>query len=202
MRTLLLLLALLYGQSAWSGALHAQVWYRDINCPTRLNDEVNDYQPVIHENARFWSQWDSESKSYPLPPHNWYRAYPVSSITSEDNGLRWHNARILVHCFEEKTIYYTRFHYHQVGSSGRVEILQCKPGGGTDPFLNEPYSTAYDPYATSGPGEAVASDCAGGGGDGSEGGANCQSVFVSIEISHDGGATWVPYWDGWVLFCE
>ncbi|HEX8273359.1 MAG TPA: hypothetical protein VF615_12020 [Longimicrobiaceae bacterium] len=198
MRKLLLLL-LLSGQFAWAGALNAQVWYRDINCPTRLNDEVNDYQPVTHENGRFWSQWDSEVKSYPLPSKNWYRAYPVSSINSDDNGLRWHNARILVHCYEEKTIYYTRFHYHQIGSAGRVEILQCKADGGVDPFLNEPYSTTYDPYATAGPAGVVASDCSGDGGDT---GAGCPSLFVTIEISYDGGSTWEPYWQGWVIFCD
>lgn len=184
----------------WANGLAAQVWFRDINCPTALNDKVNDYQPVTHDGAKFWSEWVSVSLDYPLPSRNWYRAQPYSTILSDNGGLRWHDARIQVHCYEERTIYYERFHYHQVNSSGRTEIVQCTTGSSPDPFLNDPSGTAYDPYAASDLADATSSDCTGGAGGST--GRSCSSAYVIIEVSHDGGLTWQTYWEGWSTVCS
>jgi hypothetical protein len=207
MRQLLLVLFLL-AHSTWTSSLQAQEYeeYGDIHCPTALNTHFNNYQPVRHDGASFWSEWRAELVEqgfpYPLPSYAWYKAYPKSPILSENGGLRWHDARILVHCFATRpSVGVVMLHYHQVDSSGRTEIVRCTSGSGPDPFERDPYGAAYDPYAASAPGDALATDCTGGGMPGT-GSGGCQSVFLIIEVSYDGGNTWTSVWEGWGTVCS
>ncbi|MFL5541929.1 MAG: hypothetical protein ACJ8J0_23275 [Longimicrobiaceae bacterium] len=63
----------------------------------------------------------------------------------------------------------------------------------------------YDPYDTFDPEEsgncAIGSngDGAGDNGGGDDGG--CPMEYVYVEISYDGGATWVVLWEGWAEVC-
>jgi hypothetical protein len=199
-----LLLAHLIGSFLWADSLRAQVVETfNINCPTGLNTRFNDYQPVEHDGAYFWSEWMAEVQTgYPLPSYAWYRASPNSTLISQDGGLRWYDARIQVHCFATRSLLATVLHYHQVGSTGRTEIIQCKSSGGSstpiDPFQNDPYNTEYDPYTSAGS-YTDTSECTG---NSPDGGGDCQQVFVTVEVSYDGGNTWETWWEGWATVCQ
>jgi hypothetical protein len=63
----------------------------------------------------------------------------------------------------------------------------------------------YEPYD---PDYGGSDDCggsgSGGGGDGGSGagsGSGCRTEYVYVEVSHDGGATWVTYWEGYATVC-
>jgi hypothetical protein len=208
----LLLAALLCGQFYCATTLRAQAnsyyppiageYYEiaDIACPTGLNTHFNDYQPVRHEGAEFWSEWMSESRTYPLPSKNWYTATPSSTLVSGDNAVRWFDARILVHCFTTRTMYGITFHYHQIGSSGRTEIIQCTNG---DPRLivAEPYDP-YDPGYVGRGDDCSVREGSGGGGGGGGGSGACVQEYVYIEVSYDEGKTWHVIWEGYATVCE
>jgi hypothetical protein len=57
----------------------------------------------------------------------------------------------------------------------------------------------YDPFNPTAP------DCpggGGGGGDGDGGGVDCRSEYIVVEVSFDGGNTWILWWQGTALVCE
>jgi hypothetical protein len=172
----------------------------DIACPTGLNTRFNDYQPVTHQGAEFWSEWMSESRVYPLPSKNWYQATPSSTLVSINNSLRWYEARIRVHCFTTRNMYGITFHYHQIGSSGPTEIIPCT-NGGTRSLVAESYDPYNPDYGGSG------GDCSGeGGGSGDDGNGSgddvCVTEYVYVEVSYDEGKTWHVIWEGYANVCE
>jgi hypothetical protein len=200
--------ATIHGQTGTYYPPVAKDYYEiaDIACPTGLNTRFNDYQPVKHDGQEFWSEWMSESRAHPLPSKNWYKATPSSTLVSINNAIRWYDARILVHCFTTRNMYGITFHYHQIGSTGRTEIIQCR-NGDSRLIVAEPYDP-YNPDYGGGSGE----DCSdgggasggggtGGGGSGS-GGSSCVREYVYIEVSYDEGKTWHVIWEGYADVCE
>ena len=186
------------------------VSYTDTYCPLVLNDNVDDYQPV--KNFDDWqydfrSVWFSVLKTTPLPSANWYHAYPNVDIADESHTVVWKDAQIQVHCFWEQTPFYSRLHYDQIGSSGRL-IKECtgSSGGGVsgsgDWGDSEIASTSYDPYSAldvdNGDCESppVIDDSGGGAGR-----SDCRTEYLYVDVSTDGGLTWTTVWEGEVEVC-
>lgn len=157
-----------------------------------LNINFNDYQPVNHDGANFWSAWISERRSpsdFPLPSYNWYQATPQPTIVSEDGGLCWRNARLQVHCFVIVGHMGTRYyHYHPHATEGTTEIVQCTPGGGGP--VDNYGGDGYDPYGPS--------DCTDSGAGG--GTQTCTDEYVVIE--RNDGEGWYVWWEGYVTVCS
>lgn len=188
----LLFWVVLLGQFACVDALSAQT-IREFACPTRLQGPFFNYQPVRYGSGSYLSDWDSEIK-FDIPSKNWYKAYPETTIKSEDGSLKWHQARLQLWCYDEKTIYYTRTHYDIIDYDGWVEILQCRTDGG-GPVDNE-LDSAYDPYS---PESSVSADCTPSGGSGGSS-ATCSTELIIIE--RNDGYGWYEIWRGYVEVCE
>lgn len=177
----------------------------DVSCPTGLNSHFNDYQPVEHQGAGFFSVWMSESRAHPLPSRNWYVASPNTTILSVDGAVRWYDARVRVHCFVTRSMYLMTFHFHPIATSGRTEIVPCTNGPGT--AIDE---QRYDPYDAD---PVVAGGCSTGGsgghpgkpgGDPDAGGSGtdeCSIEYIYVEISFDEGKTWEVIWEGYTAVC-
>ena len=188
------------------------VTYIDTSCPSVLNDDFNDYQPVKNfSDLRydFWSVWFSVQVAKPLPSRNLYRAYPSGDIADATSTVVWKDARIQVHCFWERTPMYDTLHYDQVGSSGSL-VKQCTdpafPGGsgaGSTDWVgsSDISSTSYDPYDNGGADAASCEDPLEGGSAGGMGGAGCHTEYIYVDISTDGGVTWTTVWQGEVEVC-
>jgi hypothetical protein len=66
--------AVVFSQFTWANGAQSQVTaetepiqQEEISCPSVLNDEFNNYQPVRHQGASFWSVWQSEVTVGPIP---------------------------------------------------------------------------------------------------------------------------------------
>jgi hypothetical protein len=57
----------------------------------------------------------------------------------------------------------------------------------------------YDPYEENSPEEGDGCSVGTGGQGGSEPG--CHDEYVYVEVSYDGGLTWVEMWEGWAEVC-
>jgi hypothetical protein len=83
----------------------------------------------------------------------------------------------------------------------RDQPLACAETGGPvpdDPDLGDPYnSSSFSDTQTTG------TQCSSDGGSGPSDGqtSNCYKAWVTVEVTHDGGATWQVEWEGWVSFC-
>lgn len=144
---------------------------------------------------------------------DWAEMWPASgnkTLKSVNAPKAWKNPSITVQCFLRRYWTGRNVPYMVIKSeNGSIEDLSVACADGPiDPFLTAPYADSYDPGdpyslpsgSSSDPdGLAVASDdCTGG----AEGDGGCQSVYLRIEVSYDGGVTWQPYWEGWGTVCE
>jgi hypothetical protein len=83
---------------------------------------------VIYGGKEFLTNWRSTSEVRPLPSRNWYQATPTLDVVSRDGTARWHDARVLVHCWIERNPYWMTHHRDPVGFAGVVRA--CASGGG------------------------------------------------------------------------
>jgi hypothetical protein len=124
-----------------------------------------------------------------------------ASVTSTDGNAVWSLPGLLAEC----TIDWYRlpnghhdayFHWHVVMYFGRVtRALDCTTDDEFDLASNSP---SYDPFDPAGAGCGEG----GGSGDGATADLTCHTEYAFIEISTDGGVTWMVWWEGFVEVCQ
>ncbi len=139
---------------------------------------------------------------------DWAEMWPATgsrTLKSVNASKAWELPSITVQCYVRKYWWGFNQTFMVVRSEdGFIKDLSVACGGGSPgPFLNEPYAASYDPSDPYGS-TSTTEGCTGGGGTGMGGGGagGCQSVFLTIEVSHDGGNTWSTYWEGWATVCS
>jgi hypothetical protein len=150
---------------------------RDVPCEYGYSARFHSHYGVEFEGQMFMSQWLSKSSKFPLPSWNWYYAYPMQTVVSNNGKYRWENAEIQVHCWVYRALYVITHHRDHVASLGRlVELcendweeieMRAYDDGGTVPNL-----TLSTPCG---------SDGSGGGGGGGDGGSNWRCYTVTID---------------------
>lgn len=126
---------------------------RDVPCEYSFGPKFYSYYGVEFEGQMFRSaEWRSKRSDFPLPAWNWYYAYPLQTLVSNNEKYRWENAEIQVHCWVYRSLYGITIHRDHVASLGRlVELceddwerieIEAHDGGGTAPNLTS--STTCD----------------------------------------------------------
>lgn len=169
-----------------------------ITCPTGLNNVFYNYGYVQYQGHEWDSVWFASSSAPPLPSLRWYK--PPSSatvLTSRDGKAQWSYPEVQVLCWIYNALDIIAYHYDPYAFRGRVTECAEGSGGGGTFIADPPTEPGYDPYE----GYPLRGGCAGGSGGNGGGGATCQDEYIYVEISYDGGATWLVIWEGWAEVC-
>jgi hypothetical protein len=150
--------------------------FRDVPCEYSYAPSFYSYYGVEFEDQMFMSVWVSERSDFPLPAWNWYYAYPMQTVVSNNGKYRWENAKIQVHCWVYRSLYGITHHRDHVASLGRLVEL-CEDD------WEEIEIEAYEDDGTA-PNSTVSTTCgdAGGGGPGGDpGGSTWRCYTVTID---------------------
>jgi hypothetical protein len=144
---------------------------RDVPCDYSYGPSFYSYYGVEFEDQMFTSEWRSKRSDFPLPAWNWYYAYPVQTVVSNNGKYRWENAEIQVHCWVYRSLYGITIHRDHVASLGHLVEL-CE-----NDWEEEIEMQAHDDGST------TLSTCTGDGDDGGGGGAGgglwrCYTVTI------------------------
>ncbi len=151
--------------------------FRDVPCEYSFSARFYSYYGVEFEGQMFMTQWRSKLglDRAPLPSWNWYYAYPMRTVVSNNGKYRWEDAEIQVHCWVYRAMYVITHHRDHVASLGRLVEL-CEGDWKRDVRREDGYyddgddgsrlgSSKYDPYSSSwGVTDFCADDNDGGGG--------------------------------------
>lgn len=128
-----------------------------------------------------------------------YRSTRGYSLVDVSGTKVWTDTRLAAACFEFN-LGLVRVHFAKVLTIlGTVvdRSTACNGSGASGPFT----AIDYDPYD---PGGTTSFECGSDPTDNSgedDGGAECRSEYVIIEVSNDGGATWQTLWEGMATVC-
>jgi hypothetical protein len=151
---------------------------RDVPCEYSYAPAFYSYYGVEFEGQMFMSEWRSKRIDFPLPAWNWYYAYPMQTIVSNNGKYRWENAQIQVHCWVYRSLYGVTIHRDHVASLGRLVEL-CEGDWDDKEIVIE----AYDD-GESAPSSSLATTC---GGDGDTGGGGSRDRVLrcyTVTLEH------------------
>lgn len=99
--------------------------FRDVPCEYSYGPSFYSYYGIEFEDQMFMSQWISKVglDKAPLPSWNWYYAYPMQTVVSNNSKYRWEDAEIQVHCWVYRALYVIMHHRDHVASLGRLVEL-------------------------------------------------------------------------------
>jgi hypothetical protein len=171
--------------------------FRDVPCEYSYAPSFYSYYGVEFEGQMFRSEWRSKRSNFPLPAWNWYYAYPMHTVVSNNGKYRWENAEIQVHCWVYRSLYVFTIHRDHVASLGELVEL-CEGDWRVDARREDEYddgdgssrlgSSRYDPYARSGGTTKFCAEDNDGGGGGTGGTQYYPGDYTGGEtVTWDGG---------------
>jgi hypothetical protein len=147
---------------------------RDVPCEYSYAPTFYSHYGVEFEGQMFTSEWRSRRSDFPLPAWNWYYAYPMQTVASNNGKYRWEDAEIQVHCWVHRSLYGITIHRDHVASLGRLVVL-CE-GDWEEEIEIQAYTT---------PSPTTLSMCGGDGDDDGGGGGGGGSVWRCYTVTTD-----------------